>query len=54
MLGIIGFCMKCMTEFVKDSKNKVTEVYLDIATYDAIVKKIKNFNKKVRSAKNKT
>lgn len=31
--------------FVKDSKNKVIEVYLDIKTYDAIVDKIKKFNK---------
>lgn len=31
--------------YVKDAKDKVTDVYLDLKTYDAIVDKIKKFNK---------
>jgi len=31
--------------YVKDAKDKVTDVYLDLKTYNAIVDKIKKFNK---------
>ena len=31
--------------YVKDTKDKITAVYLDLKTYDAIVDKIKKFNK---------
>ena len=39
--------------FVKDSKNKITEVYLDIKTYNAIIDRIKKFNKKYKRATTK-
>jgi hypothetical protein len=36
---------KIVPLYIKDAKNKVTDVYLDIKTYSAIIQKISKFKK---------
>ena len=40
--------------YIKDAKGKATEVYLDMQTYNAIIKRIKKFEKIKKTYKAKS
>ena len=40
-------------QYIKDEKGKTIEVYLDMKTYDAIIKRIKKYEKITKTYKTK-
>ena len=44
---------KIKPSYIKDAKGKVIDVYLDLKTYNAIIDRIKQFEKEIKKVKAK-